>query len=331
MSEENPKDKKREIKEVLCWASPGCHDACRLQVTVEGNRIVKLRGNPNFPEKQKQGCGSRLPHLIKWLYHPDQLMHPLKRVGERGENKWEKITWEQALDEIADKMTRLKSEYGAECLAVKEGTYRSDLYPIRSRFLNLFGNPGNFVAPGTVCLTNRMALYYALMGTCSVIQKKNVSKVEVIDGWNFSESREVSRWRRLRRRLREGSVKLIIIDPRKTKAAANAHMWLQIRPGTDTALYMAWINVVIEEKLHDEAFVKAWTFGFEQLKERASQYPPEKVARITGLSVSRSPILYGIRYFDIHSKIKRVCSEGLLKRTSVGGKEAFYINERSGD
>jgi anaerobic selenocysteine-containing dehydrogenase len=98
-----------------------------------------------------QGCGGRLPHLIKWLYHPDQLMHPMKRAGERGENKWEKVSWEQALDEIANKLTQLKSAYGPECLAVKEGTYRSDLYPIRSRFLNLFGNPGNFVGPGTVC------------------------------------------------------------------------------------------------------------------------------------------------------------------------------------
>ncbi len=287
MSHEIPKDKKTEVKEVLCWASPGCHDACRLQVTVEDNRIVKLRGNRNYPEKQMQGCGARLPHLINWLYHPDQLMHPLKRAGERGENKWEKISWEQALDEIADKLTQLKSAYGAECLAVKEGTYRSDLYPIRARFLNLFGNPGNFVGPGTVCLTNRMALYYALMGTCSIIQKKGSSKCEVIDGWNLTESREVSRWRRLRKRLREGAVKLIIIDPRKTKAAANADIWLQIRPGTDAALYMAWINVVMEENLYDEAFVKKWTFGFDQLRERASQYPPEKVAEITWIPASK--------------------------------------------
>ena len=74
-----------------------------------------------------------MPHLLDWLYHPDQLMYPLKRIGERGENRWERVTWDQALDEIADKLKQLKTQYGAETLAVTEGTYRSDLFGIRSR------------------------------------------------------------------------------------------------------------------------------------------------------------------------------------------------------
>ena len=273
-----------DIKKAGCWPSPGCHDKCGLLVTVKDGRIVKVRGNPDYPPTRDQGCGGRVPHFIDWLYHPDQLMHPLKRAGDRGENKWERITWEQALDEIADQLKQLKAGYGAECLAVKEGTYRSDLYGIRGRFLNLFGNPANVVAPGTVCLTNRMALCYALAGTAAFTPKMDAVRCMVVNGWNFTETREVRVWRPMRRRLKEGSLKLIVVDPRETEAARNAHVWLQIRPGTDAALFMAWIHIIIQEGLYDETFVNEWTFGFEQLKQRASEYTPERVAEITWVS-----------------------------------------------
>ena len=91
-------------------------------------------------------------------------MHPLKRRGARGENQWETISWEQALDEIAAKLQTIKAQYGAESLSTIEGTYRSDFYAIRARFLNLFGNPANVGAPGTACACNKVALALALAG-----------------------------------------------------------------------------------------------------------------------------------------------------------------------
>ena len=145
-----------------------CSSGCQIEGKVVGGKNVFIQGNRHSKRMGGSVC-ARGASGHSQLYDKQRLVSPLIRVGERGENKWQKISWEQALDEIADKLTQLTSAYGPECLAVKEGTYRSDLYPIRSRFLNLFGNPGNFVGPGTVCLTNRMALYYALMGTCSVI------------------------------------------------------------------------------------------------------------------------------------------------------------------
>ncbi|HUJ68668.1 MAG TPA: molybdopterin-dependent oxidoreductase [Syntrophorhabdales bacterium] len=272
-----------EKKKAICWPSPGCSENCGLLVTVRDGRIVDIRGNQEFPSKG-HGCADRMPHLAKWLYHPDQLLYPLKRKGERGENRWERITWDQALDEIAAKLAGLKATYGAESLALLEGTYRNDMYGIRSRFLNLFGNPGNIGCAGTICYCNRVAIRLAVTGTGTMQPKVGSLRCAVL-GSNLTESGPI-RWRPIRKRLKEGA-KLIVVDPRKTDAAKEADVWLQIRPGTDAALFMAWINVIIEEDLYDKSFVDEWTFGFEGLKERASRYTPDEVSGITWIPAEK--------------------------------------------
>jgi len=277
-----------EVKRVVCWPSPGCHDRCGLLVSVKDGRIVKIEGNREYPSLRNRVCSDRLPHFIKWQYHPEQLMVPLKRVGERGDNQWERVSWDQALDEIADKLGQIKAEYGAESLALIEGTYRSDLYVIRSRFLNLFGNPGNIGCAGTVCLCNRAALRYALLGTSGFDLKIDAAKCIVLSGWNITESKQGIWQKIIEKRTQAGAdLKLIIIDSRRTEAAKNANLWLQIRPGTDTALFLAWLNVIIQERLYNEAFVDKWTYGFDQLRRRSSEYTPERVAEITWISADK--------------------------------------------
>ena len=93
-----------EVKKTLCWPSPGCHCNCGLLVRVKDNIILSIKGNPEFPYNRGAVCAERMPHFREWLDHSDQLMVPLKRQGERGENRWERISWEQALDEIAAKL-----------------------------------------------------------------------------------------------------------------------------------------------------------------------------------------------------------------------------------
>jgi len=139
-----------EEKKVVCWASPGCIHQCGLIATVEDGELTQLRGNPDYPTPN-HGCGDRMPHHVKWVYNDEQLLYPLKRKGERGENQWERISWDQALDEIGAKLAVLKEQYGAETLALHEGTYRNDMYGIRTRFLNLFENPTNIGCAGTIC------------------------------------------------------------------------------------------------------------------------------------------------------------------------------------
>ncbi len=283
-------DKESTItKKLMCWASPGCHDRCGILAEVKNGKLIKLRGNRQRVKGERlfQNCPDRLPHLIDWLNHPNQLMYPLKRAGERGENKWERITWEQALDEIAEKLQNIKAEYGAESLALTEGTLRSDMYGIRTRFLNLFGNPGNIGCAGTICACNKQAMRRTLLGTVSLKDNYNVARCLVFSGWNIIQSRR-KKWLDIKERMRNvEDIKVIVIDPRKTETAEEADMWLQIRPGTDTALFMSWINVIIEENLYDKEFVEKWTYGFDELRKRASEYPPEKVSDITWIPAEK--------------------------------------------
>jgi len=286
-----------EVKKTMCWPSPGCHCNCGLLVSVKDNKILSIKGNPEFPYNRGSVC-QRIPYFRKWLDHPDQLMHPLKRQGERGENRWEEITWDQALDEIAAKLQAIKANYGAESLSTIEGTYRSDFYAIRARFLNLFGNPANVGASGTACACNKVALSYALAGTnipCILAPPIKRLKCLVLLGRDYTFSnpirmRPMRKWRDL-----NPEARMIVVDPRQTEMAKMADMWLQIRPGTDTALLMAWIHVIIERGLYDREFVDQWTYGFEQLRQRAAEYNPERVAGITWIpadQIIESAILY---------------------------------------
>ncbi|MEJ2110239.1 MAG: molybdopterin-dependent oxidoreductase [Acidobacteriota bacterium] len=287
------------VRKTMCWPSPGCHCNCGLLVSVKDDRILGIKGNPDFPYNRGSVCG-RVPHFLKWLDHPDQLMHPLKRQGNRGENRWERISWEQALDEIAEKLRRLKDEYGAECLSTIEGTYRSDFYAMRARFLNLFGNPANVGASGTACACNKVALSYALAGTnipCILAPPIQRLNCLVLLGRDYTESNPVRRRPMQKWRSLKPEARMIVVDPRRTEMAKMADMWLQIRPGTDAALLMAWINVIIARELYDREFVDRWTYGFEQLRRRAAEYTPERVSEITWIAADQI-VASAIAYAD---------------------------------
>jgi len=229
----------------------------------------------------------------EYIYHPDRVRFPLKRVGERGENRWERITWEQALNEIADKLRELKSKYGSETLFVTQGTNRSIGWA-GQRFMNLFGSP-NIVGAATICYAPAIGVSGAMIGW-PTIYRGDVTIERDKDGKPFTKcvlllgmvpSRAYPRlWRTLGEAMKMGT-KLIVIDCRRSLEAAMADIWLQPRPGTDTALFMSMINVIIEKGLYDREFVSKWCYGFEQLKERAKEYPPKKAAEITWIPAEK--------------------------------------------
>ncbi len=223
----------------------------------------------------------------EYIYHPDRLKFPLKRVGERGENKWQRITWEQALDEIADKLKELKNKYGPETLFITQGTNRTTLWTA-PRFINLFGSP-NLVSQGTICYGPATGVSGTMIGW-PTIYRGDVTIDRDSDGKPLTRCVLVlgmvpsvaypRLWRTLCEAMQLGT-KLIVVDCRRSQDAAMADIWLQPRPGTDTALFMAMINIIIENDLYDKEFVNKWCYGFEQLKERAKEYTPEKAAEIT--------------------------------------------------
>lgn len=271
------------VKKVGCTF---CIVSCGLLAHVRDDKVVKLEPNPEHRLSRGFNC-ERMKYALKWLYHPDQLHHPLKRTGKRGEGKWQRISWEQAIGEIAAKLNQLKAEYGPQSLAVFEGTYRGENIWARSRFCNLFGNPQNVFHPGIVCTLNCLAVEQAMMGD-SVQATPDIAHTSclVLDGTRPHESSQRTLASIVRRK-QQAPMKLIVIDPIVTKIARDADIHLQIRPGTDAALFMGWINIIISEGLYDRDFISKWTTGFDKLAERAKEYPVERVSQITGIPVEQ--------------------------------------------
>lgn len=246
-----------------------CHSHCSLVIGSKDNKIVKI-----LPREGDMCAGSceRIGHegerAIKNHYHPKRINHALKRVGEKGEDKWEEIPYEQALDEIAEKLEKLKEKYGAETLATFEGTYRSDHLWARSRFTNLWGNPGTLADPGTICWCWLYAVNMAMCGfTCETALALSIdqSKTIVIWGARVNERYSPKSW--LTQTLRAAYEKmvdrpnLIVIDPVMIDPVRHADIYLQIRPGTDLAMMLGWLNVIFKEKLYKEDYLTNFSNG----------------------------------------------------------------------
>ncbi|MEW5910171.1 MAG: molybdopterin-dependent oxidoreductase, partial [Thermodesulfobacteriota bacterium] len=278
----------KETKYSICF---WCKPRCRLPVEVEEGRLIKIGRSPIA------ACPRKYCSDLERFYHPERLNYPLKRIGDKGENKWQRITWDEALDEIAARLQNLKDRYGAETLGVTAGTSRT-YEELNSRFLNLFGSP-NQCGQAQICHGNSAVVATALFGWWPYWM--NVEKLEktaclMLIGRNPPHTHQTI-WEGYLRSRKKGA-KLIVIDPRFSEAAEKADLWLQIRPGTDAALLLGMIHIIISEKRYDKEFVSKWCYGFDALAERASEYPAEKVAEITW--VPKDQILKAARMFADH-------------------------------
>ena len=269
-----------QVKKTVCmW----CHDHCKVAVHIRDGQLIKVEEDKEHPRsavlKPTVRACPRARAAVEWFYHPDRLRYPLKRVGGKGEGKWQKIPWEQALDEIAQKLAEIKRDYGAETIATSSGTYRThDEY--RRRFFNLLGSP-NCIGQGHICwgVNNTVSAALTGMSCNAVTPRPGITRCMLLMGTNPRQAERGS-WRVILDTKNSGA-KLIVVDPRYTEPAQWADIWLQIRPGTDCALYMGMINVIISEGLYDKEFVEKWCYGFDKLAERARDYPVEKVAELT--------------------------------------------------
>jgi len=260
-----------------------CHGVCGVLVHIRDGKVIKITGDPDCPTNLGYICpkGSA---AVELLYHPDRLKYPLKRTGKRGENKWRRIGWNEALDTVADNLQKYKSEFGAESIATVIGTGRP-LLPLYMRFSNCFGTP-NHLSIINNCYFPRIAAARMTSGrfhVCDYYGFGGVTPKLVLNwGCNIVESGAADGMcgHQVTRTVRNGAG-LIVIDPRRTDLATWADHWLQIRPGTDDALALGMLNIIIKENLYDKDFVKRWTIGFDELAERVKEYTPERVAEIT--------------------------------------------------
>jgi len=210
------------------------------------------------------------------------LNYPLKRVGDRGQGKWSRISWDQAMDEIAGKITEIRNDYGPEAVACMGGEGIACYYWTFMRWCNLFGTPNYFHSTKN-CFSPQVIAEVAMYGsdTCHQVPVPGVTKCMVVFGANPFEARP-QWWSSVVRSQKEGA-KLIVIDPRLTKTAQRADLWLQLRPGTDAALAYGMLNVIVREGLYDKEFVDRWCLGFDEVEALVQDYTPEKVEAITWL------------------------------------------------
>lgn len=270
------------IVRTLCQ---GCHCDCGVLATVEAGRVVKIEGDPNHPMNDGSLCPKGLT-ATQFLYHPDRILYPLKRVGDRGEGKWQRISIDEGLDLAASGFKEVMNEYGPSAISWSWGdaAHQSCLWS-KQAWLKAMGSPTHWHSDAHYCYHPLMIANRTTMGEYTTGEGgadfRN-SKCIFVWGGNPVMSHP-TRARDMMIGIKNGA-KLVVIDPRFTQTASKADLFLPLRPGTDDALALGMVNLIIEEKLYDRKFVAEWCIGFDELRERVREYPLDRVARITGLN-----------------------------------------------
>jgi len=255
-----------------------CHGGCGMLVYLRDGKVEKLAGDPHCPISHGTVCSKGLSSA-QLAYHPDRLTHPVKRIGPKGSGEWERISWDEALDTIAERMLTYKERYGAESVVPGYGTGRENEGVIY-RLANYFGTP-NVLTAGHFCYGPRIATTVITCGSNVIADYENSPECIMVWGNNLTISNpDCYKGEPFSEALNAGA-QLIVIDPRYTRVAARANIWLQLRPGTDTALALGMARVIIQEGLYDEDFVSQYVHGWEEFKARAAQYPLVRVEDIT--------------------------------------------------
>ncbi len=267
----------------LRWEKTHCarmdHGGCALLVGVKDNRIVQVKGDPDGYLNRGYTCfkGRVSPDRLS---HPDRLKHPLRRIGKRGEGKWKRISWEEALDETASNLARIRKKHGARAVGFGVGMPKGLEHFVLIRLANLFGSP-NVIASQDVCHAPREVTGMHTCGFYPVADFHHETELVMLWASNVDSTNEEGQiGSLLHARLKQGA-KLIVADPRRIPLAEKADLWLQFRPGTSQALALGLLQVIIAESLYDHEFVETYTHGFEDFARHLEAYTPEKVSEIT--------------------------------------------------
>jgi anaerobic selenocysteine-containing dehydrogenase len=281
------------IRSVAWSAGPGCHGGAGVLLTVKDGNLEKIEGDPDHPYNRGSLCPRALA-LKEYIYHPERLTYPLRRVGKRGENRWERISWDDAFDEIERAMREIKERWGPESMLVVQGTGR-DVGTWNLLLAYSYGSP-NWIQGGLTgnsCYHPRLAAMKLVQGDYAVPDCGQFLPGRYDDP-DFQLPRVILLWGQnppttcndgfygnwIVDCMRRGT-KVIVVDPFNTWTASRADVWLQIRPGTDGALALGMLNIIINEGWYDKGFVEQWCHGFSELRERARQFSLGTVAEIT--------------------------------------------------
>ena len=306
-----------QVRKTCCYF---CHHNCGVLAYVKDGKLLYAEGDPNTANAG--GLCARGNQALTFSDAPTRINYPLKRAGKKGENKWERVSWDQALSEIAEKINTIKAESGAEAVAGIAGTLRTDDWA-RRRFMNLFGTP-NVCHNSLLCWVPTFMIETAVSGWSPFETDLGMSKCVILWGFNPGAANLPSAHGYFDLQKQTG-MKIIVVDPRYTETAAHADLWLPLRPGSDTAFALAMINVIINERLYDANFVATWCEGFEELSAHIQQYTPEWAAEKTWLTVDQIKEAARMYATNTPGNIQWGCTWDQLGKTSGAGTHARAI------
>jgi anaerobic selenocysteine-containing dehydrogenase len=292
-------------KHVVHAACPhDCPDACGVLITVENGRATKIQGNPEHQITRGFLCAKVAKYLDR-VYSPDRVLYPMRRVAAKGpeaqrsfvrhgrpgaavptysDQIWQRISWDDALNEIAARFRAIADEFGSE--AILPYSYGGTLGALNGGSMDrrFFHRLGASQLDRTICSAAGEAGLMSVLGVKLGTEPEQFPHSRYIIAWASNiHGNNVHLWPFIMEARRKGA-KLVVIDPYRTRTAACADWYLPINPGTDAALALAMMHVIIGENLHADDYVGKYTVGFEQLREKVKAYPPEKVAAWTGIA-----------------------------------------------
>lgn len=260
-----------------------CPDTCGWVVTVRDGTAESLVGDPDHPFTRGTLC-AKVNHYLERVYHPERVLHPLKRVGPKGEARFERVSWDEALADIAARWQAIVAESGAEAILPYSSAGVQGLVQQASIDRRLFGSMGCSDLDRNICGAVAAAGMKMTIGTGTGIDPEEIvhSRFVVLWGTNTIVT-NLHYWPYVREAQRRGA-KIVVVDPVRTRTAESADWHLQIKPGTDATLALAMMHVIIRDRLVDTDYVSRYTVGYDALVERVRDYAPDGVAATIGLT-----------------------------------------------
>jgi len=276
------------LKTVKAVCPHDCPDTCGMVVSVDTQtgRAVDLRGDKEHPFTQGYLC-QKVANYLDRVYHPERLMTPLRRIGRKGEGRFETISWHEAIRTIAVKLREATKSHGAQ--SILPYSYAGTMGKLQYGSLDrrFFHKLGASLLDRTICATAGAAGCDVTLGTRAVIDPETVVKSRFVVNWGSNTKVTNMHLWTLMHRARKDGAKIVSIDPHRSRTAVASDWWLPIRPGTDAALALGVMHILFRDRLQDQDYLDRYVVGAEELRDRALQdYSPAKVAGITGLSVA---------------------------------------------
>ncbi len=262
-----------------------CPSACSLIVTVEDGRIREVAGDPDHPFTQGVICG-KVHAYTERVYSPMRVLYPMRRVGEKGKGEFERISWDEAIEEIAHRFLRAIAQWGPE--AILPFSYGGTLGLVQFYAGHAFFHAlGASQLDRTICISTAYAGWRATTGTVTGNDAEQMVDADLVILWGINAAHTHINLMTFVKRARARGAHIVAIDPYRTRTAAQADEHLMLRPGTDSALALGLMHALIAEDRLDHDYIARATTGFEALREHVKAYPPERVAEITGVPVEQ--------------------------------------------